>query len=92
MELKKCNIEESSAMEVKWNDPIDGRTKQLLRIEHDGRIVWTLRGKKIEITDKRLLGIAFLDSVIKMSGIKYDYSLLDKDLYKDYQKFLASGK
>ena len=64
-------------------------TKQVLRIEADGNIVWTLFDEEIVIDDKRLLAIAFLDTIVKISGMEYDYSVIDPELWKDYQLFLG---
>ncbi len=62
----------------------------IFQLRTDGVIEWFVKGKKIEVKDKKLLCIALMDLVVQMSNFKYDYSLIDKKLYKDYLKFVYS--
>lgn len=64
--------------------------KKILVLSPKGKITWFLNDKKIEITDKKLLCLALLDIVAQMSLKQYDYSLLDKNLWNKYQKFLET--
>ena len=64
----------------------------LLKIEPSGSIIWNSPKGEIVINDKPLLGIALMDIVSKLSGSIYDLSKIDKDLYKQYQEFLATGE
>ena len=64
----------------------------LLKIEPSGSIIWNSPKGEIVINDKPLLGVALMDIVSKLSGSIYDLSKIDKDLYKQYQEFLATGE
>lgn len=65
-------------------------TKEVLRIEPNGKITWVLDGEEIVVKDRSVLALALLDCVVKLTSMNYDYSKLDPDLYKDYQTFLKT--
>jgi len=65
---------------------------EIFRVEANGNIVWTLNEGEIVIDDKKLLALAFLDMVVNITQMKYDYSVLDPELWKEYQKFLDTRK
>lgn len=66
--------------------------KEVLRLEPNGKIVWTLNDEQIEIKDKEMLCLALLDLVNQLSHFRYDMSKIDADLYKRYQQFLESER
>lgn len=48
--------------------------------------------KVIKIKNKKMLGIALMDLFNQMTNAQYDMSLIDKELYDKYLKFLKSKK
>lgn len=70
-------------------------SKEYLRIDVNGHITWNMYTpyeKVIKIKDKEMLGIALIGLLNQMTNSKYDMSLIDKDLYEKYLKFLESKK
>ena len=70
-----------------------GMGMEVLGISPKGKITWTIYEpvkRVIEITDQKLLALAFMDVVAKLTSIEYDYSLLDPELYEEYKRFLKS--
>ena len=70
-------------------------TKEYLRIDKNGHITWSIYTpykRVIKIKDKEMLGIALIDLFNQMTNSQYDMSLIDKELYNKYIKFLDSKK
>jgi len=60
-------------------------SQEILVLGHDGVITWNNKGKEIVIEDKKMLCIALMDVVARLSnGI--DVSKLDQELYGEYKK------
>ncbi len=73
-------------------------TKSILEFDPNGNAKWIRYNddasikEVIEITDNKLLMLAFMDTVMQLSCVDYNYELLDKELYKEYKKFIESGQ
>ena len=72
---------------------IEKNTREILRFEPNGIIIWSIwepYKRVIKVKDKDMLCLALMDLVYNFTDGVYDYSLLDKDLYDKYKKFLES--
>ena len=66
--------------------------EEVLRIEANGVVKWNSPKGEIIIEDKKLLAVAFMAIVHKLTNKEYDLSLLDEETAKDYQEFLDSAE
>ena len=67
---------------------IEKDNKEVLRLEANGSIIWQSPKGEVIIEDKKLLHIAFMGCIINLTNMEYDYSVLDKEVYEQYKKFL----